>query len=94
MKVLNAVRNISFAGGVEKFARSDRQMVATSETWDRDPFLLGTPAGTVDLRTGELREPDPRDGITKITAVAPAETADCPRCFGFSLRLLATKNPS
>ena len=51
--------------------------------WDRDPFLLGTPAGTVDLRTGELREPDPRDGITKITAVSPAETADCPRWLQF-----------
>ena len=34
-------------------------MAVTSETWDRDPFLLGTPGGTVDLRTGELREPDP-----------------------------------
>ena len=88
-----AVRNISFAGGVEKFARSDRQMVATSETWDRDPFLLGTPAGTVDLRTGELREPDPRDGITKITAVAPAETADCPRWRRFLVETFGDKEP-
>ncbi len=93
VKVLNAVRNISFAGGVEKFARSDRQMVATSETWDRDPFLLGTPAGTVDLRTGELREPDPRDGITKITAVAPAETADCPRWRRFLVETFGDKEP-
>ena len=34
--------------------------------------------GTVDLRTGVLREARPEDGITKVTAVAPAETADCP----------------
>ena len=87
------VRNISFAGGVEKFARSDRQMIATSETWDRDPFLLGTPAGTVDLRTGELREPDPRDGITKITAVAPAETADCPRWRQFLVETFGDEDP-
>ena len=92
-KVLKAVRNVSFAGGVEKFARSDRQMVATSETWDRDPFLLGTPAGTVDLRTGELREPDPRDEITKITAVAPAETADCPRWLRFLVETFGDKEP-
>jgi putative DNA primase/helicase len=77
------VRKISFAGGVEKFARSDRTFAVTSETWDRDPFLLGTPAGTVDLRTGKLREPDPRDGITKVTAVAPADTGDCPRFLQF-----------
>ena len=57
---LKEVRKITFAGGVEKFARSDRLMAVTSEIWDRDPFLLGTPAGTVDLRTGKLREPDPR----------------------------------
>ena len=80
---LKEVRKISFAGGVEKFAKSDRSMAVTSEIWDRDPFLLGTPDGTVDLRTGELREPDPADGITKITAVAPAETADCPRWLQF-----------
>jgi len=40
--------------------------------------LLGTPDGTVELRTGELREARPEDGITKITAVGPAEKADCP----------------
>ena len=80
---MKEVRKISFAGGVEKFAKSDRSMAVTSEIWDRDPFLLGTPDGTVDLRTGELREPDPRDGITKITAVAPAPSADCPRWLQF-----------
>ena len=80
---MKEVRKVSFAGGVEKFAKSDRAMAVTSEIWDRDPFLLGTPGGTVDLRTGELREPDPADGITKITAVAPAETADCPRWLQF-----------
>ena len=51
------MRKITFAGGVEKFAKSDRLMAVTSEIWDRDPFLLGTPDGTVDLRTGNLREP-------------------------------------
>ena len=80
---LKEVRKISFAGGVEKFAKSDRAMAVTSEIWDSDPFLLGTPDGTVDLRTGKLREPEPADGITKITAVSPAETADCPRWLQF-----------
>ena len=63
--------------------RSDRLMAVTSEAWDRDPLLLGTPGGTVDLRTGKLREPDPTDGITKVTAVAPADRADCPRWLQF-----------
>ena len=76
-------RKVAFAAGVETFARTDRRTATTAERWDRDPFLLGTPDGTVDLRTGKLREPDPRDGITKITAVAPAETANCPRWLRF-----------
>lgn len=38
---------------------------------DSDPFLLNTPGGTVDLRTGAMRPHDPADYCTKITAVAP-----------------------
>ena len=30
------------------------------------------------MRTGLLREPDPADGITKLTVVAPDEKANCP----------------
>ena len=68
----------SFAAGVERFARSDPAFVTTSDFWDRDPMLLGTPSGIVDLRTGRHRAAEPQDGITKSTAVAPAEITDCP----------------
>ncbi len=73
----------AFAGAVEKFARNDQRLAVTAETWDRDPWLLGTPGGTVDLRTGLLRPANPSDGITKTTAVAPATTADCPLWLRF-----------
>lgn len=39
---------------------------------DADPFLLNTPGGTVDLRTGEMRPHDPNDLCTKMTAVSPS----------------------
>ena len=39
---------------------------------DRDGFKLNTPAGTVDLRTGQMHPHDPLDYITKITAVSPS----------------------
>ena len=68
----------SFAGGVERFARSDPAFAVTSQYWDKDPMLLGTPAGTVDLTNGRLSPGNPVNGITKSTAVAPAETAECP----------------
>src|SRR5690349_18108549 len=82
-RLLKEVRKTTFAGGIEKFARGDRAFAVTSAAWDQDPFLLGTPGGTVDLRTGQLRPADPADGVTKITAVAPAERADCSRWLQF-----------
>jgi len=80
---LKEVRKVSFAGGVERFARSDPAFAVTSDNWDRDPLLMGTPSGTVDLRTGLLREADPSDCITKVTAIGPAAIPECPRWIQF-----------
>jgi putative DNA primase/helicase len=77
------VRRVTFAGGVEKYAQSDPVFAVTSADWDRNLFLLGTPGGTVDLMTGKLREPDPADGITKVTMVAPSAKAECPLWLKF-----------
>ena len=73
----------SVAAAVERFARSDPAMAVTSAHWDRDPWLLGTPDGTVDLRTGQLRAANPDDCITKLTAVGPADVPECPRWLQF-----------
>ena len=51
----------AFASGVEKFAQSDRTFAVTSDDWNKDEFLLATPGGTVDLRTGELKIANPND---------------------------------
>lgn len=48
---IKAARRATFAGGVERFAQSDPTFAVTSEIWDKDPFLLGTPGAIVDLRT-------------------------------------------
>lgn len=73
----------SFAAGVEKFCRCDPRFAVTMEGWDSDPWLLGTPDGTVDLRTGKLREARREERITKLTAVAPAQAAECPTWLRF-----------
>ncbi len=39
----------STAGGVEKFARADPGLATTSEQWDVDPMMLGTPSGVKHL---------------------------------------------
>ena len=56
---------------VERLAKADRRLAATADQWDADPWLLNTPLGVIDLRTGELRPQEPADYMTKLTAVAP-----------------------
>lgn len=46
------------------------------ESLDFDGFLLNTPGGAVDLRTGTGRAHDPQDFCTKITAVSPGTTGE------------------
>jgi putative DNA primase/helicase len=67
------------AEGVETMARRDQRLAVTTDLWDRNPFLLGTPGGTVDLKTGQLFEARRNDLITKQAAVTPAGSgAACP----------------
>ena len=82
-KVRYAAGKASFAGGVERLARSDRDLAVIIDAWDEDIYLLGTPGGTVDLRTGKLRPSDPNDGITRSTAITPAVVANCPLWLAF-----------
>lgn len=61
----------SVAGGAERFARADPAHAVTSEIWDADPWLLGTPGGTLDLRTGKMHAARRAEHITKITGCRP-----------------------
>ena len=40
---------------------------------DKDAFLLNTPGGTVDLRTGEMKPNDPKNFCTKVTGCTPSD---------------------
>jgi putative DNA primase/helicase len=77
------LRSASFANGVERMARTDPTHATRQEDWDADPWLLGCPGITVNLKTGESYDPRPLDRITKQTAAAPAETASCPLWLAF-----------
>jgi len=62
---------------VERIARSDPRHAAIPEEWDADIWLINTPGGVVDLRTGRLRPHARADRLTKITSATPR--GDCPR---------------
>jgi putative DNA primase/helicase len=72
------LRSAKTIGAVERIARADRQLAATVEQWDKDLWLLNTPGGMVDLRTGIMRSHRADDYVTKITAVAPDRNCPCP----------------
>ena len=76
-------RKASFARGVESFCRADPAHAVEASYWDVDPWLLGTPTGTIDLRSGRVLAPDPSHRITKLTAVGPGKSDECPRWLQF-----------
>lgn len=72
-----------FVAGAEAFAQAIPELAVDHSIFDRDIFLTGTPAGTIDCRTGKLLPADPKQFITKITSVAPeaAEPSLWLRCL-------------
>jgi putative DNA primase/helicase len=70
---------------VERLARSDRRLAATTDQWDADLWLLNTPKGVVDPRTGSIRAHRAEDYFIHMTAVAPE--GDCPQWHAFLDRI-------
>jgi putative DNA primase/helicase len=70
-KIAVSIASAKTVAAVERLARADRRIAATTEQWDSDPWLLNTPGGVVDLRTGNIRPSLPSDYITKATSVTP-----------------------
>ena len=75
---------------MERICRSMPSFTARSALFDADSFLLGTPGGTIDLRTGELWAAEPEDYITVLTPVTPAPAGTpAPRWAGFLTEVTA-----
>lgn len=71
-KKRSAIASAKAVSAVTTLVRADRRIAATVDQWDKDPWLLGTPAGTVDLRSGNMTENSRGDYITKVTNAEPA----------------------
>jgi putative DNA primase/helicase len=72
---------------VVSLASEDPRLAATVDQWDTDPWLLNTPAGVVDLRTGGLREHRVGDYVTKQAAASPGGA--CPKWKAFMAEVTA-----
>jgi putative DNA primase/helicase len=80
-----ALASAKTVSAIERLAKSDRRMAATIDQWDADPWLLNTPDGVIDLRTGRMRAHRADDYMTKVTAVGP--TGACPIFLKFLDRI-------
>ena len=80
-KVAVGIASAKTVAAVERLAKADRRLAATADQWDADPWSLNTPDGVVNLLTGDMREAQPHDYFTKITAVGPG--GECPTWLNF-----------
>jgi putative DNA primase/helicase len=72
-KIARQLARAQTVAAVERLARADRRLAATVDQWDSDPWLLNTPGGVIDLRSGLLRPVRREDYMTKCTGVAPSD---------------------
>ena len=72
----------------EMVKRARGKASADYEEFDSDPWALNTPSGTVDLRTGEVREHSAGDLLMKCTGTDYDPDAKAPRWEAFLERVL------
>jgi putative DNA primase/helicase len=82
-KTASKLAGSSTVGGVERLARADRRHAGTTEEWDADPWLINTPGGVVDLRSGRMRSHDRNDRMTKVTTATISPGVQCPTWLQF-----------
>lgn len=71
------LRSATTVNAIVSLASSDAVHAITQDAFDADAWLLNTPAGVVDLRTGTTRAGRPTDYCTKVVRVGPG--GDAPR---------------
>jgi putative DNA primase/helicase len=85
-KLIASARTVS---SVERLGQCDQRIVGLADQWDHDPWLLNTPSGTIELRTGKSKPHDPGDYITKLTGVSPDFEMATPIWNAFLKRITA-----
>lgn len=75
-KPVRALLKASAVSGTERLARNLPRISTTSSEWDVNGWLLGTPGGVVDLKTGELELGKCADMNTRSTAATPIPLAE------------------
>lgn len=78
-----SVCSASTVAAVQTLLKMEGQIVVNAEVMDADPWVLGTPGGTVDLKTGEILSAEPMRNISKLVYVTPVYRQGAPIWFDF-----------
>lgn len=70
-KEAKSIGSAKTESAVERLAPADRKIAAVVEQFDRGELLLNTPAGVIDLQSGQMAPHDRHLYLTKVTGVAP-----------------------
>ncbi|MFD1547703.1 DNA primase family protein [Nonomuraea guangzhouensis] len=84
-KRLESSRGVS---GILTLAGTEKLIALDPSSLDADPYLLNCANGVLDLRTGELLEPDPMLHLTKVTKAAFRPDAEAPEFLKTLERIL------
>jgi phage/plasmid-associated DNA primase len=57
--IAHTLRSAGMVRNVSDLASSNLELACTVDQWDQNMYLLGTPGGYVDLRTGNLQAATP-----------------------------------
>jgi putative DNA primase/helicase len=82
-KIAEAFLSSARASSVRKVMESDPALAIGIASFDSDPWLLNTPNGLVDLRTGTLKPADPAKLASKRTSCTPEFDRACPTWIRF-----------
>lgn len=76
-RTIDSLASAAMVNNVLKLASTDPDIAASQNDFDQTPNLLGTPGGTIDLATRNVRLPQQSDMISKQTLAGPG--GPCPR---------------
>jgi len=85
-KTIKGISSISAQHKVLSYAT--RNLLIEPDQLDQDIYLLNFENGTVDLRTGQIRQHDQADHITKLVEYDYDKNASCPRWDKFLLEIM------
>jgi putative DNA primase/helicase len=79
--IANTISSRRSFANVEAIARTDRRHIVKASDFDADPWVLNTPDGIVNLKSGNIRKARRSDLCLKSTAVGPGD--ECPTWLRF-----------